>query len=453
MKFIRTIFIIVIFTITLGSTKVYAASIPIGISPETMEFGEFCSWVMLLFGVHGDYNNPSRDYWNDSDFQEYLESNWAQTHLYQTEGVTWQQAMRNCYNDYLKAKYKMAMSRKVYDAISETLSNVFNQLPEITVEFQGDDSIGEYTSQSTINQLKSMYNQSLFDELANDTSWNTYWISQQQNIKSIYSNINLYQEYATYTRIQYYVYISRTDNLNLDLANSRLVFPNGMLDRFNIECYVRTNGVNNAVIAMQTNLNSPITYVNTMDIIYKDNSTYGKILIDAGIQSLIDADKNTLITSYTDSATADTIEVAIPSDVSRILTDVQDRLISVSQAITQAQATVVDSTDSNAVEQANIAVYNPSPKYQTYGLEYFFPFCIPFDFKEFINKFRGTPTTPEFDIMLPNGSRTQTGELQYYEQHVDLHFLDVAALVVRKIELIGYCIFLCKVTRSIMIRS
>lgn len=453
MKFIRSIFIIVIFTITLGSTKVYATSIPVGVSPETMEFGEFCSWVMLLFGVHGDYNNPSQDYWNDSDFQEYLESNWAQTHLYQTEGVTWQQAMRNCYNDYLKAKYKMAMSRKVYDAISETLSNVFNQLPEITVEFQGDESIGEYTSQSTINQLKSMYNQSLFDELANDTSWNTYWISQQQNIKSIYSNINFYQEYATYTRIQYYIYISRTEDFNLDLANNRLVFQNGMLDRFNIDCYVRTNGVNNAVIAMQTNLNSPITYVNTMDIIYKDNSTYGKILIDAGIQSLIDSDTNTLITTYTDSTTADTIEVAIPADVGRILTDVQDRVISVAQAISQAQAVVVDKADSQAVSQAQASVATSVPEFQTYGLSELFPFCIPFDTIRFLQAFADDPTTPEFDIKLPTGSKDGQGNLVYYEQHVDLHFLDTAASIMRKIELVGFCVLLCKVTRNIMIRS
>lgn len=452
MKFLKTIIAILILSMTIGKINVSASAIPIGISPEMMEFGEFCSWIMLLFGVHGDQDNPSNDYINDSDFLAYLADEFRNTEV-GLEGYTLQQSLDEVYQSYLQNKYKLQISRRVYDSLSEAIKNVFNHLPEITVQFQGEDTVGEYTSQSTINQLKSMYSQSFFDELTNNIDWSTYWTQQQNNIKGIYSNVNFYQDYSNYTRIQYYIYFSRSDNFNLDIANKELIFNSGSVDRFNLDCYIYQNNTHAMYISKTTNLSSPISYVNTMDTIYKDNSTYGQVLIDAGIQSLIDADKNTLITSYTDSATADTIEVAIPSDVSRILTDVQDRLISVSQAITQAQATVVDSTDSNAVEQANIAVYNPSPKYQTYGLEYFFPFCIPFDFKEFINKFRGTPTTPEFDIMLPNGSRTQSGELQYYEQHVDLHFLDVAALVVRKIELIGYCIFLCKVTRSIMIRS
>ena len=131
MKLLRTILLIVILSITIGSTKVYATAVP-GVSPETMEFGEFCSWVMLLFGVHGESDNPSMDYWNDSDFKEYIDSEWVHTKEWSDYGHTYQECLRNMYQEYLDSKYKMAISRSVYDSFSEAIKRVFNNLPEIT---------------------------------------------------------------------------------------------------------------------------------------------------------------------------------------------------------------------------------------------------------------------------------------------------------------------------------
>ena len=450
MKKYFTLIIILIILIT-NKINVNASALPVGIDPGTMEFGEFCSWVMLLFGVHGDGNNPSHDYWNDSDFQEYLESEWENTKEFTQYGHTYQECLRNMYQEYLDAKYKMAMSRSVYESLSEAIQRVFNTMQVKQVSFQGYAADGQYTKNSITHQLDSIYGSNFY--LLNDTTntsynrWNNYWISPSaQNITSAYYEV----VNQTDQQIRINVYLAEYANLNIE--NNRIYVNPG--NNASIQKFDLISFYNNPTFiqfgqsrALQFNISHPLNEL------FRDDSVLGQVFIDAGIQSLIDSDTNTIVSSYTDSATADTIEVAIPADVGRILTDVQSRVITVAQAITQAQAQVVDKTDSQAIADANIAVYNPSPQYQTYGLQYFFPFCIPFDFKDFIAKFIGSPTTPEFDIMLPTGGKTQSGELQYYEQHVDLHFLDVAALVVRKIELIGYCIFLCKVTRSNMIRS
>lgn len=451
MKFIKSIIIIMILSITIGSIKVSATGIPVGVNPETIGFEEFTAWIMLMFGVHGDKDNPSTDYISDSDFMEYYREEWLNTDLGR-QGISADVTMQELYQSYLDNKYKLKINRNVYDSISQALKNVFNSMTVKQVAFQGVSEDGQYTKNSLTNQLDSIFGSNFY--LLNDTTnsrynnWNNYWLSETgQNITSAYYEVTTQTE----QQISIYLYLTEYGTTSID-NNSISVYPNtgiNSIRRWSLTFYYN----NPTYIGIGYLNNTRFTITNTLNELFRDDSVLGQIFIDAGIQSLIDTDTNTLITSYTDSATADTIDVAIPSDIGRILTDVQNRVITVAQAITQAQAQVVDKSDSQAIADANIAVYNPSPQYQTYGLEYFFPFCIPFDFKDFIAKFIGTPTTPEFDIMLPTGGKTQNGELQYYDQHVDLHFLDIAALVVRKIELIGYCIFLCKVTRANMIRS
>ena len=448
-KIITVIATIIIYVLFSGITA-HATSIPVGIDPGTMEFGEFCSWVMLLFGVHGDSNNPSYDYWNDSDFQEYLESGWSQTHLWETEGRTYDEMLRNCYLDYLNAKYKMTMSREVYEAFSEAIKNVFNTMQVKQVSFQGFATDGQYTKNSITHQLDSIYSSNFY--LLNDTtntsynSWNNYWLSSgAQNITSAYYEV----VNQTDQQIRINVYLTEYGTLNIE--NNRIyVNPgnNASIQKFDIISFYN----NPTFIQFGQSRALQFNISNTLNELFRDDSVLGQVFIDAGIQSLIDADTNTIVSSYTDSTTADTIEVAIPSDVGRILTNVQDRVISVSQAITQAQAVVVDKADSQAVTEAQATVASDIPQFQTVGLSDLFPFCIPFDFIRFLNAFSDEPKTPEFDIQLPTGLK-QNGNLQWYTQHVDFHQFDTIAMITRDIELVLFCVGLCLITRNIMIRS
>lgn len=449
MKFIRTILIIIILSITLGSTKVYATAVP-GVSPDTIGFEQFTAWIMLLFGVHGDKDNPSTDYIHDSDFLDYLAEEWSKTE-YGSEGISLDYSLQEIYQSYLDNKYKLKINRRVYEALSEAIKNVFDSMQVKQVAFQGVASEGQYTKTSITSQLDRIYG-SQYSQL-NDTtntrynSWNEYWLTEKaQNITSAYYEVITQSD----TKLRIYLYL--TEYGNATIQNNTISVPTGGLN--NIQKFDIIYFPNNPTyIQLGGARNRTFNITHTLNELFRDDTILGQVLIDAGIQSLIDADTNTLVTSYTDSATADTIEVAIPNDVTRILTDVQDKVISVSQAITQAQAVVVDKADSQAVTQAQAVVASSVPEFQTYGLADLFPFCIPFDTIRFLQAFADTPTTPEFDIKLPTGSKDNQGNLVYYEQHVDLHFLDTAANIMRKIELVGFCVLLCKVTRNIMIRS
>lgn len=450
MKKYFTIIILFILLIT-NKLNVSASGIPVGVSPDTIGFNEFTAWIMLMFGVHGDKYNPSTDYISDSDFMEYLAEEYSNT----TEGLngkTLQNSLQEIYQSYLDNKYKLKINRRVYESLTDAIKNVFNSMQVKQVVFQGVTEDGQYTKNSLTNQLDSIFGSNLY--LLNDTtnsrynSWNNYWLSETgQNITSAY------YEVTTQTEQQLSIYLYLTEYGTTTIDNTSIsVFPTTGLNsirRWSLTFYYN----NPTYIGIGYLNNTRFTITNTLNELFRDDSVLGQVFIDAGIQSLIDADTNTLVTSYTDSTTADTIEVAIPSDVGRILTDVQDRVISVSQAITQAQAVVVDKTDSQAVSQAQASVATSVPEFQTYGLSELFPFCIPFDTIRFLQAFADDPTTPEFDIKLPTGSKDGQGNLVYYEQHVDLHFLDVAASIMRKMELVGFCVLLCKVTRNIMIRS
>ena len=449
MKKYFTLVIILILSLSLSSIKVYATAVP-GVSPDTIGFEQFTAWIMLLFGVHGDKDNPSTDYIHDSDFLEYLAEEWSKTE-YGTEGISLDYSLQEIYQSYLDNKYKLKINRRVYEALSEAIKNVFDSMQVKQVAFQGVASEGQYTKTSITSQLDRIYgtNYSLLNDTSDSryNSWNNYWLTTgAQNITSAYYEV--LQQTDSMIRIELYL----TEYGNAIIENNQIyvnVSGNNIIQKFDIIWFYN----NPTFVQLGGGRTTRFTITNTLNELFRDDSVLGQVLIDAGIQSLIDADTNTLVTSYTDSATADTIEVAIPNDIARILTEVQDRVISVSQAITQAQAVVVDKADTQAVTQAQAVVASSVPEFQTYGLADLFPFCIPFDTIRFLQAFADTPTTPEFDIKLPTGSKDSQGNLVYYEQHVDLHFLDTAANIMRKIELVGFCVLLCKVTRNIMIRS
>lgn len=96
----------------------------------------------------------------------------------------------------------------------------------------------------------------------------------------------------------------------------------------------------------------------------------------------------------------------------------------------------------------------PSDKVNDYvlPLQYFFPFCIPFDFFSFISALNAEPEAPKFKWKFPVGY-SKSGKVTYKEFEIDFAQFDTVASVLRKFELLAFIIALILITRSHFIRS
>lgn len=86
----------------------------------------------------------------------------------------------------------------------------------------------------------------------------------------------------------------------------------------------------------------------------------------------------------------------------------------------------------------------------TFDLRDFFPFCIPFDIRDFLALFEATPEAPEITWKFPSYTG---GQLSYIEEEMDLSDFDPAALILRKLELVAFIVGLAVNTRSHLIRG
>lgn len=80
-----------------------------------------------------------------------------------------------------------------------------------------------------------------------------------------------------------------------------------------------------------------------------------------------------------------------------------------------------------------------------------FPFCIPFDFYDFMLCLSAEPEAPHFTFSMPTGY--QSGEVIYTEFEMDLSQFDEVALNLRRLELFAFIIGLMFLTRQVFIRS
>lgn len=80
-----------------------------------------------------------------------------------------------------------------------------------------------------------------------------------------------------------------------------------------------------------------------------------------------------------------------------------------------------------------------------------FPFCIPFDFYDFMMCLSAEPEAPHFSFSMPTGY--VDGEVVYTEYEMDLSQFDEVALNVRRMELFAFIIGLMFLTRQVFIRS
>lgn len=88
--------------------------------------------------------------------------------------------------------------------------------------------------------------------------------------------------------------------------------------------------------------------------------------------------------------------------------------------------------------------------YTVTGLESFFPFCIPFDFINFLNVLDAEPETPRFEWEM-----TFLEDLGFepYTFVIDLSIFDGVAVVARNMELLLFIVGLIVATRSKFIQS
>lgn len=115
-----------------------------------------------------------------------------------------------------------------------------------------------------------------------------------------------------------------------------------------------------------------------------------------------------------------------------------------------------DMTITDAIEDAKTespAIPAPAPGASEFdlGLASFFPFCIPFDFANFVKVLKAEPEAPSFKFKFVVGKNSKG--FIYEEYTISLEQFDTVAYWCRKFELLAFIIGLMLVTRSKFIRS
>ena len=435
--------ILITISVIMLPMKVNATTIPYnpGISPSIMTESEFLTWIFTLYGVRS-HNTSLLD---NTDFMEFVD-----TELQKNINITTDELLQKWYVDYVRAPYKFTTTKKEFNDLGEALAGVFALSNSINVNVISEDGEGQFNSQGIIEQLNDMKNTQNFTQLLNYSIWTQFWSNNTitENIGSVIVFFEPWSDWATITNI----YISYDTPIikngdNYTFTNGGKYFGATSYNDFS------RMSLNEGVLENGRTITIESQYFDVINL-EKSQIIEGTVSINQAILDLIREGAYSLVTPYTTDVTADSIEVAIPNDVTTIIEGVKEGTISATQAIEASKAVPVDTTSSAAVAGA-IAAVTPltmPTDFQTYGLADLFPFCIPFDLINFFRAFNATPKTPEFDIKLPNGQKIN-GQMQYITYHVDLHDFDGVADIVRKIEVVAFCVLLCSITREKMIRS
>ena len=435
----KLLIVLITISVLLMPINAKATAIPYnpGISPSIMSESEFTSWLLTLFGVRS--NNTK--YITNTDYLNQLQEELTNKGI----DLDINEMKNELYSSYMTNYYKVVIPKHKFNQLGEAIGSTFALASAINVKVSVPDGEGAYSADYTIQVLNEEFGNVYNGVQAYTPTFNNMFTTYGNRINSIHAyKYSLGSDYIV-TNI-----IVALDN-DWEIENNVAQFESDWL-----LMSITTHGTECVGFSY-----TPRTKWDILDLpqdgiieIGKSNYIDGIVSINPDFtQALIDG-AYTLVTPYTTDVTADTIEVAIPNDVDGILQGVTDGTISTTQAIEESKAVPVDTTSSAAVAGA-IAAVTPltmPTEFQTYGLADLFPFCIPFDLVNFFRAFNDTPKTPEFDIKLPNGQKIN-GEMQYITYHVDLHDFDGIANVVRKIEVVAFCILLCAVTRSRMIRS
>lgn len=127
----------------------------------------------------------------------------------------------------------------------------------------------------------------------------------------------------------------------------------------------------------------------------------------------------------------ETLPLSVPLDTPLTVTGISDASLEQSGSIAGSDAVASD--------------FEGLDDY-TMDLTSFFPFCIPFDFAALLSKFEAEAAAPVVDLPFPN----PMDEENPVSVHIDLSAYDSLAAVVRKLELIAFCVGLCLLTKHLI---
>lgn len=442
----KLIVFLITITILMVPIKVNASApvIPYnpGLSPSILSEAEFATWIYTLFGIRS-HNTTLLD---NTNFKEFVDAELAKENY----DITSEELISRWYVDYVKAPYKFTTTRKEFNDLANALAGVFALSNSINVNVISDDGEGKYSSEGIINQLNNIKNTENFIQLTNYADWNYFWEDSTitDNIGSVIVFFEPWQDWATITNIyvSYNTPIIKNGN-DYTFSNGGKYFGATSYNDFSRMSLNVGDLINGRTITIDSQ------YFDVIEL-EKSQIITGTVSINSSILDIIKEGAYSLVTPYSMDITSEDVTVAIPNNVGAILEGVTAGTITGEQSIADSNAIPVDKTDSAAVSAAVSALAPVSlpTDYETIGLADLFPFCIPFDIVRFFQAFTATPTTPEFDIKLPTSEKIN-GKVQYLTYHIDLHDFDGVANVVRKLEVVAFCILLCAVTRPRMIRS
>lgn len=155
------------------------------------------------------------------------------------------------------------------------------------------------------------------------------------------------------------------------------------------------------------------------------------------------------ITLPKDIAITDTFPAII--DGTKPIVDVLPQVGVIPVDTTQDIAIGKDETISDAIAGVG-AIDVPGVDGFNLNLAEFFPFCIPFDFADFLGLLKAEPTAPTFTFIMPTGM-SSNGDIQYTEYTLSLAQFDEVAFWCRQFELLAFIIGLIMLTRSMFVRS
>jgi hypothetical protein len=112
-------------------------------------------------------------------------------------------------------------------------------------------------------------------------------------------------------------------------------------------------------------------------------------------------------------------------------------------------AKTISDTAITDVNVADVTIPEEVSKYRVTLVD-LFPFCLPFDFIDFVKVMKADPIAPNFDWTFKFPSKFG---LKDYKLHIDLSPWDLVASIFRRMELLAFVIGLILITRSKMIRG
>lgn len=128
--------------------------------------------------------------------------------------------------------------------------------------------------------------------------------------------------------------------------------------------------------------------------------------------------------------------------ISGVLADIKDAVIALPASIAASMAKVIPSAAEKTVSDEDSKIP---------GLADVFPFCIPFDLIAFIRCLKADPEAPHFTFPIKYPKSFDSWD--EYELDIDLSSFDSIAELVRKFELLIFCIALVLITRDHMIKG